>query len=198
MHDCSIATGDLWLSKNVSPLLSAVGPNGLVILTWDEDDGGAANHVLTVFDGRRVRKGHASARWMNHYTILRTICDALQLAPFGDALSDSAISDVWTSTPSDVPGASALGPFLGPPFPNPGRDAVVASLELPDERHVSAAIFDLAGRRVRDLGASLHSGRVDLRWDGRSSDGRRVSRGLYVLRVRAGDALLERKLTRVQ
>src|SRR5438874_2477861 len=36
MHDCSVATGDRFLSVLVPPLLRALGPRGLLFLTWDE------------------------------------------------------------------------------------------------------------------------------------------------------------------
>jgi phospholipase C len=37
-HDCSLATGDAWLAANIPAMLQAVGPRGIVILTYDEDD----------------------------------------------------------------------------------------------------------------------------------------------------------------
>src|SRR5438093_1018514 len=43
MHDCSVSTGDTWLSNHLPAMISAVGPRGLVILTWDEDDKSSSN-----------------------------------------------------------------------------------------------------------------------------------------------------------
>ena len=53
------AAGDRFLSRLVPPLLRALGPRGLLILTWDEgssDDGccrlAAGGHIATILAGR--------------------------------------------------------------------------------------------------------------------------------------------------
>jgi acid phosphatase len=75
-----------------------------VVLTWDEDDHSADNNILTVFAGPLVRPGTASARRITHYTLLRTLCDGLGIAPFGEAASEAPITDVWfRPAPSPVP-----------------------------------------------------------------------------------------------
>jgi acid phosphatase len=94
-HDCPLATGDAWLQKELRRMVGAVGPRGLVVLTWDEDDHSAGNHILTVFAGLVVKPGTVSTRRITHYTLVRTLCEGLGLAPFGEAASDSAITDVW-------------------------------------------------------------------------------------------------------
>jgi hypothetical protein len=97
-HDsgCSVAYGDAWLQRNLPSLMRAGGPNGVLILTWDEDDGSAGNHILTVFSGPRVRPGYVSSTRITHDTVLRTICAALGLPAFGAAVAESEIADVWT------------------------------------------------------------------------------------------------------
>jgi acid phosphatase len=117
MHGCAVAEGDAWLAKNLPPMLSAVGPKGIVVLTFDEDDGGSANRILTVIAGEPVRKGYVSTRTVSHYTLLRTICDALGLPPMGAAGRESPISDIWIGSdavPSGaaVPPAAPAGPML--------------------------------------------------------------------------------------
>ncbi|MFI5372972.1 MAG: alkaline phosphatase family protein, partial [Candidatus Eisenbacteria bacterium] len=104
---CSAADADAWLSKALPPLLDAVGPRGLVILTWDEDDGSAGNHVLTVLAGGLVTPGAQSSRPITHYTVVRTICDALGIAPFGRAVAETPIDSVWVRpvSPSDHTGS---------------------------------------------------------------------------------------------
>jgi phospholipase C len=94
-HDCSAAAADAWLASELNPLLPAVGRNGLVVLTWDEDDFTSDNHILTVFAGPLVAPGASSTRRITHYTLLRTLCDGLGIPPFGAAAAESAITDVW-------------------------------------------------------------------------------------------------------
>lgn len=46
----------------------------LVMLTWDEDDGSAGNHVLTIFAGSGAKTGGVtSSVAYTHYSLLRTV-----------------------------------------------------------------------------------------------------------------------------
>jgi len=98
---CNTAAGDVWLSTNLPPLIGALGPNGLLILTWDEDDNGSGNHILTVFVGPKVQPGFVSNISVSHLSVVRTISDAFGLASFNQAAVASPILDVWiTPVPS--------------------------------------------------------------------------------------------------
>ncbi len=83
MHDCSVSTGDTWLSNNVPPILNSpacTADKCLLILTWDEDDNSASNHVLTIFAGSGAKTGGAtSAALYNHFSMLRTVEDIFGL-----------------------------------------------------------------------------------------------------------------------
>ena len=57
---CPVDTVDAWLARELPAMLAGVGPNGLVILTWDEDDDLVGNRILTVFAGPRC--GRATCR----------------------------------------------------------------------------------------------------------------------------------------
>jgi phospholipase C len=92
---CGVADADVWLSQQLPAMIAAVGPRGLVVLTWDEDDDSEGNQVLTVFSGGLVQSGAVSNRSITHYTVVRTVCDALGIAPVGAAASEQPITDVW-------------------------------------------------------------------------------------------------------
>ena len=97
MHDCSVATGDAWLKRNLDGYAQwAKTHNSLFILTWDEDDFGASNQIVTVFAGPKVRPGDVSQN-INHYNVLRTIEDMYGTAHAGNAASASDITGVWAS-----------------------------------------------------------------------------------------------------
>jgi hypothetical protein len=95
---CSITDADSWLHAYLPPILAALGPDGLLILTWDEDDTVSGNHVLTVFAGAPVIPGARSPGTINHYSVVRAICQGLGLSPFGQAASATDITDVWAVT----------------------------------------------------------------------------------------------------
>jgi len=102
---CTVAQGDAWLAANLPPILQAFGPRDLLILTWDEDDRNAGNNILTVFAGPLVMPHSASVRYITHYTVARTIADALGLPPPGQSATEFPISDVW-DTPTPVQATS--------------------------------------------------------------------------------------------
>jgi acid phosphatase len=95
MHDGTISQGDTWLSHNLEQYAQwAIANNSLLVVTWDEDNGSAGNHITTVFVGGMVKQGK-SAQHINHYTLLRTISDMYGLPVLGISAGESSISDVW-------------------------------------------------------------------------------------------------------
>jgi phosphatidylinositol-3-phosphatase len=100
-HDCSVSHADTWLASNVPAMLKALGPDGMLVLTWDEDDDSAGNHILTAFVGAPVKAGFQATQKVTHYTILRAICESLGLTPFASAASQNSIDNVWQG-PSPV------------------------------------------------------------------------------------------------
>jgi hypothetical protein len=86
MHDCSVSTGDRFLTALVPPLLRAVGPRGLLFLTFDEgssDDGccrlASGGHIVTIVAGGGARAHARLATPTDHYSVLQTIEDLLGL-----------------------------------------------------------------------------------------------------------------------
>ena len=82
MHDCSTATGDRFLAALLPPLIAALGPRGLLFVTWDEgtsDDGccrlAAGGHIATIVAGGAVRPGARLRTPVDHYSVLQTIED---------------------------------------------------------------------------------------------------------------------------
>lgn len=84
MHDCPIATGDRWLARIVPLILGSEAfrtTRSLLVVTWDEDEGTADNHVVTILAGNSVKSGYGSGRRYDHYSLLHTIEAAWHLAP---------------------------------------------------------------------------------------------------------------------
>lgn len=193
---CTIAMGDAWLANNVPAMINAVGPNGCVIVTWDEDDNSAGNHIECVFVGPRVKSGYSEASvGYNHYDLGKTICTALGITPFAGlaAGTTNLISNIWFEGELGVPPAGGSQVTLSAPTPNPSKGGISSRLYLPSETMVEARIHDLSGRAIRTLMTGSHVGTVDLAWDGRHDDGTSATAGVYFLKVRAGNTALERR-----
>ena len=61
-HDCPVATGDAWFSRQVPEILrfpAFTKQNYLLVLTWEEDEN-IDNTVATIFAGPAARKGFES------------------------------------------------------------------------------------------------------------------------------------------
>ena len=87
MHDCSVSTGDGFLAKVVPALLRALGPRGLLVLTWDEGSSDAGccrlasgGHIVTIVAGSAARLHATLALPTDHYSVLQTIEDLLGLS----------------------------------------------------------------------------------------------------------------------
>jgi len=71
--------------------------------------------------------------------------------------------------------------------PNPFSDRTTIRYSLRESGPVSLEIFDLQGRRVRQLLEASHSaGKQHVVWDGRNDQSRQVASGMYFVRLRAG------------
>jgi phosphatidylinositol-3-phosphatase len=92
-HDCGVNQGDRYLLRVVPPILSALGPRGYLVLTWDEGTsdrgccGGLANggQIATVIAGAGVRPGASLPGPYTHYSTLRLIEDSLGLPRLANA-----------------------------------------------------------------------------------------------------------------
>jgi acid phosphatase len=92
MHDCSISTGDTWLHNNMDAYAQwAKTHNSLLIVTFDEDNGGSSNHIFTTFVGAHTQVGTFSNQ-INHYNILSTIESSNSLSHLNSA---TEITNVW-------------------------------------------------------------------------------------------------------
>jgi phosphatidylinositol-3-phosphatase len=92
MHDCGTAAGDTWAKANLDPYLRwATNHNSLLLITYDEDDNSAGNHILTIFAGAGVRPGQYAQR-INHYSVLRTLEEMYGLQPLGHAKTATAMT----------------------------------------------------------------------------------------------------------
>ncbi len=101
MHDGTIAAGDTWLQQHINAYLQfAQTHNGLLIVTWDEDDSASGNQIPTIFVGPMVKQGQFTET-INHFNILRTLEDMYGLTKVGGAATATTISDVWKQPTAD-------------------------------------------------------------------------------------------------
>ena len=90
---------------------------------------------------------------------------------------------------SNGDGVTAVGDlplvdFLAPPSPNPFRGSAALRFGLSRAGEVRLELFDVGGRRVRNLAEGMRSAGSHLvPWDGRDDGGRPVGAGIYFVRL---------------
>lgn len=83
MHDCSVAAGDSWLSKQVPSILNSPAfkkENSLLVIVWDEGDN-SNNNVPVIFAGPAAKHGYIRNTYYSHYSLLHTIENNWNLPP---------------------------------------------------------------------------------------------------------------------
>ena len=100
--------------------------------------------------------------------------------------SSTPCSEAEQATPTAVlTPAAVVRPVqhrLGDAYPNPFNPAMVIPLDLAtDQKQVHLALYDVLGRRVRQLwDGSLRAGSHRFVWDGRDEAGKGVAAGVYI------------------
>ena len=88
---------------------------------------------------------------------------------------------------------------LGDAYPNPFNPAMVIPLDLAtDQQRVHLALYDVLGRRVRQLwDGPLRMGSHRFVWDGRDEVGKGVAAGVYIYKVEVDGQIEAKKTTKL-
>lgn len=124
----------------------------------------------------------------------------LSYAMGGEGMEAGAAVVLYDSSemnPAEVEAALPAYESLGwlDAHPNPFDDRLSIDFALRSGGDAEVTIYDLAGRRVRDLTESgLRSGLQRITWDGLDAQRRPVPLGMYFVEVRAEDRAIRRKV----
>jgi hypothetical protein len=95
MHDCAVPAGDAWLARHMAGYATWANTHGsLLILTWDENEGGNANQIPTILVGQAVRPGRYGT-FVTHYGVLATIERLYGVPLLGEAAHARALTGIW-------------------------------------------------------------------------------------------------------
>lgn len=100
-----------------------------------------------------------------------------------------------TAVPIPPDGRTGRKPGIAAVTPNPTRGEAKVFFYLTSAGEVAGEVFDVAGRRIQELGRRWYSaGGHEVVWDGRDGFGRKVGSGVYVVRMSAKDWTGTRKV----
>ena len=145
---------------------------------------GATGNTLTITNACHADSGY--------YSVLVTVAGSNPVISVPSRLAHLTIAMV-TGVEGD-PGVPARVPLLTPPSPNPFRASTAMQYTLPNPTHISVAVYNAAGARVRSLVDGVRSGTGEVTWDGRTQAGGRAPAGIYFVHVDAEDVRETRKV----
>ncbi len=93
--------------------------------------------------------------------------------------------DVYTAvigTETGVADAWAGGLTLAGISPNPFREETRIAFSSASDARVTASVFDVRGRLLRELSGAAGT----IRWDGRDAEGHKLGSGVYLVQLRSG------------
>jgi hypothetical protein len=106
-HDCGIGAADRYLSGLAPQLLARLGPQGFLVITFDEGvtdrgccQGARGGRIATILAGPGVRQGAQLRKPYDHYSLLRTLEDAFALPHLRNAAGAPPIRAAFSSFPS--------------------------------------------------------------------------------------------------
>jgi hypothetical protein len=95
MHRRSVRDGDTWLKGHLGAYAEwAKRHNSLLIVTFDEDNSRANNHIATIIYGASVRPGRYAER-ITHYSVLSTLLAMYALPLFAKTAKTAPIRTIW-------------------------------------------------------------------------------------------------------
>lgn len=126
----------------------------------------------------------------------------VSLVGIAAAETGSGFSPLFTLDTNDYTGVGEVPTafHLSQVYPNPFNPSTTINYDLPQTSVVHLTVFDLKGRVVRKLrdGVSESAGSRHAIWNGYNDQGRQVSSGVYVYRLRAGSFIAMKSMTLVK
>jgi hypothetical protein len=93
------------------------------------------------------------------------------------------------------PDGSSRRPVVLGSYPNPFSQSATIRFDLPKRQAVTLRVFDIQGRRVRDLFVRESLvGPQEFEWDGKDDDGRAAPAGVYFFRLETDGLVDSRKI----
>ena len=116
MHDCTVSTGDTWLSSFLPKILSSsmyTSGGTAVFITWDEDDRSAGNSVPLLVISPYTMSGARDGAAAGHYALLRTTEELLGLGCLGASCTAPSMRCATSRLSSQERRVSAVAGSIG-------------------------------------------------------------------------------------
>ena len=83
---------------------------------------------------------------------------------------------------------------LNPNYPNPFNLSTTINFEIKKNGKIELTIYNMKGQVVKNIVSSkLNAGEHNYQWDGKNSDNKYVSSGVYIVFINFKDSVIERR-----
>lgn len=167
-----------------------------LIYCWSDDQGDTWNDYLVISEMFDPTVGYPNQNKMGDYFDMKSDNDYAHLAwcntlNGGQDVYYSRISPDGTLGVSEIVLAEGFG-FTN--YPNPFSETTTLQFYTAEESTVILEVFDIQGRRVRTLLEGSVNGLQKVRWDGRTSSGNKLHKGLYFARLNVNGVIKTQKI----
>lgn len=84
-------------------------------------------------------------------------------------------------------------------YPNPFNPSTVIKFDIPELLEVRLDVYDVIGRKINTiLGETKPAGSYSVEWNGKDNRGKRVTSGVYIYKLKAGDFIDAKKMILLQ
>ena len=96
-HDCDVGKGDQWLADIVPKITASAAwkDGGVLFIAWDEDDKQSGPNRIPLIVVAPTLKEHQTDTYYDHYSLLATIEEQLNVERLGDAAKAQPIEDFF-------------------------------------------------------------------------------------------------------
>jgi hypothetical protein len=181
----AISNGDTWVYNNITNYITwAKTHNSLLILTFDEDDGGSLpNQITTMFIGQMVQGGSYSNA-ITHYNVLHTLEEMYGLPYCDSSAYATSITNVWNSSTTGIEQVKSNDHVTIYPNPNNGSFVVESSNTIKQ----TIQLYDVNGKMV--LSQALN-GKTTI-------DGSNLNEGVYNLSTISSEGVVNKRIVIVR
>ncbi|MDO8969114.1 MAG: FlgD immunoglobulin-like domain containing protein, partial [Saprospiraceae bacterium] len=110
-----------------------------------------------------------------------------------DIYATAGLLDGVEGKPEEVPGVSAIRLKA---YPNPFKNMATIEYQIPNKSNISLSIYNINGQLVKIMVAGYEkAGKYIVVWNGRDNEGNKVCCGIYVICLKANNAVNINKIT---
>jgi len=146
---------------------------------WTKTYGGtgydAGYSVQQTTDGGYIVAGETRPYGADYWDVY-----LIKLKPEGSGIEEEITSGLFSLSPAD---------------PNPFTTKTTVRYELPKETDITISVYNMLGQKVRDLYSGKQSSGIhSVSWDGSGDVRKKLSSGIYLLKIKAGGKEASRKV----